>query len=279
MTRHADLARETFSRKILQTLFEAVEINDAVDPDVALPDPIVLACTQDEMRRCFALCLQFWSEGVVRADLLRLVNILLLKGDLNPDQRMQYKHIRARYKHFRFALMLYGEGHRAPPLFRATVAVMGHLQDAFLNRDRRLVFGKALTLRVLLVWPVWTLVRRQVGAIRIATADEFLAYRQDEIRNLKKALEQEEFTGPEFHAMRKIVSRHVSFYDTLRSLEPSEHAYKMSRFLSAINGLMGRRHDEMVEQAISGKQSYRSSPPLPGDIRLRLETLVERYPL
>ena len=86
-------------------------------------------------------------------------------------------------------------------------------------------------------------------------------------------------TGSEFHAMRKLVSQQVSFYDTLRSLEHSDVAYRMSRFLSAINGLMGVRHDEMVEQAISDKGSYRTAMALDADIRWRLEMLVARYPL
>jgi hypothetical protein len=52
----------------------------------------------------------------------------------------------------------------------------------------------------------------------------------------------------------------------------------MSRFLSAINGLMGSRHDELVEQAATRPGSYRCKTPLAEDIRARLETLVAQYP-
>jgi hypothetical protein len=52
----------------------------------------------------------------------------------------------------------------------------------------------------------------------------------------------------------------------------------MSRFLSAINGLMGARHDDMVERAISEKGSYRAAATLDADVRQRLETLVAHYP-
>ncbi|BAV63731.1 hypothetical protein [Sphingobium cloacae] len=270
---------ERFPAETLEALFEAVEIDDVVDPVVSLPDPIRLDCTRDGMRRCFALCLQFWSDGVSRADLLRLTHVLLRKGDLDPAGRREYKHIRARYKHLRFALTLYDARHRPPPLFSITVAIMGHLQDAFRNRHRRAVMGYALLLRALLSKPVWAVVSHRMSAIRLDTADAFLAYRKAEILRLKNALAQEKLTGHAFHAMRKIVSRHTSFYDTLRSLERNEHDYKMSRFLSAINGLMGSRHDEMVEQAISGARDYRTATPLDGDIRQRLETLVAHYPL
>lgn len=279
MTGGAGPAVHAFPPETLQALFEAVEIDDVVDSEVSLPDPIDPACSEEEMRRCLALCLQFWSEGVRRADLLRLTGALLREGDLDPAARAEYKHIRAKYKHLRFALTLYDARHRPPPLFGFTVATMGHLQDAFRNGHRRAVTGHALLLRVLLARPVWAAVRRRVSAVRLDTPEGFLAYRRAEIRRLAKALERESLTGPQFHAMRKIVSRHVSFYDTMRSIEPREHDRKLSRFLSAINGLMGSRHDEMVERAISGEQSYGTTTVLDADVRLRLEGLIARYPL
>lgn len=279
MTGRIYTGREGFSPATLQALFEAVEIDDVVDPEVSLPDPIVLDCTREDMRRCLALCLQFWNEGARRADLVRLTRTLLRKGDLTQAERREYKHVRAKYKHLRFALVLYDARHRPPLLFSITVAIMGHLQDAFRNGHRRAVIGYALLLRGLLAKPVWAAVKRRVAAVHLDTAEGFLAYRKAEIRRLKEALAHERLTGPAFHTMRKIVSRHVSFYDTLRSLKPGEHDYKMSRFLSAINGLMGSRHDEMIEQAISGEQEYRTLAELDGDIRQRLETLVAHYPL
>jgi len=129
-------ARAPFPPSVIAALFEAVEMDDVVDPVVSLPDPIPLACDVAEMRRCLDLCLQFWREGAIRQDLLSLTGTLLRTGDLPLDQRRRYKLIRARYKHLRFALVLYSAVHRAPLLFRATVAVMGHLQDAYRN-DRR----------------------------------------------------------------------------------------------------------------------------------------------
>ncbi|CAD7338170.1 hypothetical protein FIV32_09520 [Sphingomonadales bacterium 58] len=279
MTARRDSLWETFPPETLHALFEAVEVDDVVDPEVSLPEPIDLHCPRDDMARCFALCLHFWSEGVRRDDLLRLLGILLREGDLAPAERLQYKHIRAKYKHLRFALVLYDGHHRIPRLFSFTVAIMGHLQDAFRNGRRAAVIGHVLLLRLLLTRPLWVLVERRARALRLDSADGFLAYRKAEIRRLKKALEQENLTGHEFHMMRKVISRHVSFYDTLRSLRPSEHDVRMSRYLSAINGLMGSRHDEMIEQAASGQRAYGTAAPLDADIRRRLEWLVARYPL
>jgi hypothetical protein len=205
---------------------------------------------------------------------------LLLTGNLPQDARRRFKLIRARYKHLRFALVLYGADHRAPPLFRATVAVMGHLQDAFKNARRSRVITYGLLLRLLLCWPVWIAVRREVANVRLDGEDGFLRFRKAEFGRLRQWLGGVGLTAHRFHAMRKIVSRQVSFYDTMRTLQPDERFYRMSRFLSAINGLMGSLHDDLVEQAIAGHHDYRHDTfALPDDIRDRLRTLTETYPM
>lgn len=271
-------AWQKFPASTLQALFDAVEIDDVVDDIVGLPTPINLDCTAQEMQRCFALCLQFWQQGFSRHDLLHLVKTLQQHADLNADERRQYKHIRAKYKHLRFALMLYSHDHQVPKIFGATVAIMGHLQDSFRNGRRIATLGYAWLLRALLSRPIWNSVQLAVATRTMTTADDFLSYRRSDMGRLKNMLQQSEFTGPQFHAMRKIVSKQVSFYDTLRSLEPSEHSYKMSRYLSAINGLMGSCHDRMVEQAGTGERPYDSLAPLDADIQWRLEALVTAYP-
>ena len=268
-----------FPSETVDALFAAVEVDVVVDPEVSLPEPILVSCSDETIARCLQLCLQFWAEGASREALLGLTRTLLLKGDLSLDERIRYKHLRARYKHLRFALTLYDVRHRPPPLFSVTVGVMGNLQDAFRNGRGRAVTFYGRVLQALLAPPVWAAIRRRLGAVRLEGAAGFTEYRRSEIRRLKERLGREELTGHEFHSVRKIVSRQVSFYDTLRSLDHQEHDYRMSRFLSAINGLMGQRHDEMVEQALSGERDYRTAEELDPEIRQRLETLVARYPL
>jgi hypothetical protein len=268
-----------FSPQVLGALFDAVEMDDVVDPVVSLPDTIPTACDQDEMRRCLALCIQFWREGAIRADLKTLANTLLRTGDLRTEDRRRYKLIRARYKHLRFALVLYGAQHQAPPLFRATVVVMGHLQDAYRNNRRSAVLGYALVLRLLLTRAIWWAVHREVAKVRIDDAAGFRDYRRSEIGLLDQWLADPSLTAHRFHAMRKIVSRLVSFYDTRRCIEPDDRALRMSRYLSAINGLMGEMHDELVERSMAGQQDYHhDAMVLPADIHQRLQALTQAYP-
>lgn len=263
----------------LRAFFDAVEINDVVDAEVSLPEHVDLGCADGTIRECFALCRQFWQDGVDRANLVLLVEILLRTGDLAADERISYKHIRARYKQLRFALRLYGQTHRLPRLFGATVVTMGRLQDAYRNDHRSAVLGQGLLLRAVLAKPLWDVVERQIATARLDTTAGFLAYRTTQICRLKSLLEQAMLTGREFHEMRKIVSQQVSFYDALRSLGPNNLAFQMSRYLSAINGLMGARHDAMVEREVAQKGSYRAVTPLDASIRHRLEAFVARCDL
>jgi hypothetical protein len=270
---------QKFPAETLRSLFDAVEVNDIVDTHVALPDPIVLACPEASIRQCYALCLQFWEDGFTRADALRLVTKLLRNEELTADERTQFKYIRARYKHLRFAQRLYSKHHVSDYLFDRTTRQLGKLQDGFRSGRRSGIVRSGLKLRVLLSKPVWWIVRRSMENTRLASEAELIAFQKMEMRDLRKALADTAFAGREFHMVRKIVSMQVSFYDTLRTLGPNDHAFRMSRFLAAINGLMGSRHDEMVAEAFSGHRHYDTPAPLATDIRSRLETLIARYPL
>lgn len=269
----------TFPAETLRRLFDAVDVDDIVDAHVTLPEPIVLGCPDDTIRRCYALCLQFWEDGVTREDILRLVEKLLRNEGLSADERLQYKYIRARYKHLRFAQRLYSKRHMSNAMFDLVTRVLGKLQDAFRSGRRSGIVRHGLKLRLLMSKPVWSFIKRAMENTRMDDEAGLVAFQQSEIRELKKLVSRAQFAGHEFHDVRKIVSMQVSFYDTLRSLGPDDHAYRMSRFLAAINGLMGSRHDEMVAEALSGRRHYDTPAPLAKETRSRLETLVARYPL
>jgi hypothetical protein len=268
----------TFPAETLRRLFDAVDVNDIIDAHVALPDPIVLACPDESIRQGYALCLQFWRDGFTRADALRLVDKLLRNEALSADERLEFKYIRARYKHLRFAQRLFGQRHSSDYLFDKTTRVFGKLQDAFRGGRRGRIVRSALRLRVLLSKPVWSMVERSLENTRMDSVAGLIAFQKAEIQHLKNAMASATFAGHEFHTVRKIVSMQVCFYDTLRTLGPNEHAYRMSRFLAAINGLMGSRHDEIVAEALSGRRDYDTPAPLANETRARLETLIAHYP-
>lgn len=269
-----------FSSDTVQRLFTAIDEDDLVDDNVSLPVLIDVQCTVESLRQNYALCMQYWEEGVDRNELLKLV-LDLLRGDaLSEDGRMQFKYIRSRYKHLRFAQRLYSKTHLSRLWFSKTTVLLGRLQDAFRNNDRRSVKRYARILCFYLSIPVWNWVNFSLRHMPFDSVSNFIAYRQQQMRKLQALITKPELTGREFHAVRKIVSQQVSYYDTLRAIDPgNQDFHQISRFLAAINGLMGDRHDEMIADNLSGKKSYNARGQLDIHLRQRLELLLERYPL
>lgn len=274
------MTHEKFSPDVLQRLFVAVEEDDIVDRHAVLPDRVQIDCTDVNIRRCYDLCLQFWEDGFTRKDLLRLVLKQLRGCELSEKERMQYKHIRARYKHLRFAQRLYRKNHQAGRLFSKTTVFLGHFQDGFRNGNKTITATYGRLLRIYLSFPVWRVVQYSLRHSQSETTSGFMVYCQAQMRTLRELITRPQLTGSEFHAMRKIISQQVSYYDTLRSLDPdNQDARAVSRFLAAINGLMGDRHDEMVTDAMEMRKPYDAPSALDSAIRERIEQLLTHYPL
>lgn len=268
-----------FTAAQCEALFAAVLIDDEVDAHTELPATIMLDYGERELVACFAICRQLWETGVRRDELLALTRTLWRDGDLDAGDRLRFKHARARFKHLRFAFSLYDATHRYPVMLDWMTTAMGHLQDAFKNGRRGAVAREAVLSRVFLSALPQRRLAREIARFSPGSGASFRVQVLREVATLRRVLTADAVTGAQFHATRKIISRQVSFYDTLRTIEPSQQAYMMSRSLAAINGLMGSMHDDLVEQRIAGTRDYHREPfALPGEIRQRLEMLVGRYP-
>lgn len=274
------MIEKRFAPEVTQRLFTAVEEDDYVDAQVSLPPVIDLHCTSEIIQSNYALCLQFWEEGVQRRDLLDLTLKQASGVELSAAERLQYKYMRARYKHLRFAQRLYLQKHQAGFLFGKTTVYLGRFQDGFRNQKKDVITFYARLLRVYLSSPIWGLVRYRLRHSRLASVDNFVACRRAQMQALKTIIAKPLLTGREFHDVRKIISQQVSYYDTLRSIDPENHeARQVSRFLAAINGLMGDKHDEMVADDMENRLAYETPVALDEDIRQRLELLLARFPL
>ena len=128
------MMRKYFPLEASERLFVAIEEDDVVDAQVSLPPTIALSCTPEIIHDNYALCLQFWLNGVDRQELLRLVRKQAKGDELTADERKQFKYMRARYKHLRFAQRLYLKKHQAGFLFGKTTVFLGRFQLAF-RRD------------------------------------------------------------------------------------------------------------------------------------------------
>lgn len=89
------MMRKYFPLEASERLFVAIEEDDVVDAQVSLPPTIALSCTTEIIHDNYALCLQFWLNGVDRQELLRLVRkqakgdelLLMSANNLNTCER------------------------------------------------------------------------------------------------------------------------------------------------------------------------------------------------
>ncbi len=267
-----------FSAAHIEALFDAVLDDDVVDAQVTLPENLPMPQGDALLADCFSLAHQLWREGVDANAFNTLLTRLIAQGDLEEQDRLLYKYARAKFKHLRFAFVLYDRRHRSPNLFKWLTALQGHLQDAFRNRRRLAVIGLALALRLLLSKPGWWVLRREAASVRLDDARGFCRFLDAEIATVRAAMGDSHLSGREFHSLRKIASRYVSFIDTFRTLRPSEDLRKTSRYLAAINGLMGSMHDELVQRRSEGTgHDHRDPIEIPEDIARLWRGLLTRF--
>ncbi len=266
-----------YPQEVVDRLFLAIDEDDVINSETTEFPSVVFGTSQQNIRDYYALCLQLWEEGFTRQELLSLINQVLAGQELTKAQRKQYKFIRARYKHLRFAQRLYSQKHDADKIFKATTVYLGHFQDGFKNGDKNSVQYYGKILRLLLSRPIWSWVKYSLNHLHVDSETGFQRYVCAQLNELSTMLNKATVTGTEFHDIRKIVSQQVSFFDTQRSIENNPtQVYAISRFLANINGLMGDKHDEMVADKLSGVREYETPTTLDSQLRSDLEQLVEK---
>lgn len=261
-------------------LFAAVLAHDDLHPDAVLPASIRLDYTAEQLAACYRICRQLWEQGVDRATLREIITKLGRARALSPEEQAAYKHIRARFKHLRFAYAACSAGHRYPRRFHWLTGLMGNLQDAFKNGQRAAVARAAWGLRLLLAPRPYAFIARSLDRFRPTTPESFRAYVGREMAFVRQHLARPAVTSKEFHEMRKVISRQVALYDNLKILYPTPDHENISRCLSTLNGLMGRAHDELIVRRFNQPRDYYAAPfPLPEEIRRRLTALVASHEL
>ncbi len=136
------------------------------------------------------------------AELLRLICKQAKGDELTADERKQFKYMRARYKHLRFAQRLYLKSIR-PDFYSAKRPFLGRFQDGFRNGKKNIVSYYGNLLRVYLSSPVWSLVNYSLRHSQLESVSGFIAYRQKQMHTLKEIIAKSRLTGREFHDVRK----------------------------------------------------------------------------
>ena len=247
-------SRPPFTTAQCAALFDRVLVDDEVDLSVDAIPMVHFDYTQDQLIECFRICHQVWATGVDRAAFDRTIAHLFAERHLDRDEQLAFKYARAKFKQLRFAFANADARHRYPRRLNFITAVMGHLQDDFKNNRRAAVGYRALLVRLLLTRPAYASLEREFDGLEPTTVADFRRYVVGEIETVRSRLALSHTAGRDFHDIRKIISRQASLYVGLATLYPSVYHDDVFAYLSVINGLMGRYHDELIVRRHSGLQ-------------------------
>lgn len=267
-----------FSNELCDALFAAVLVHDDIHLESTLPDAIHFDYAQAQFEQCYRICLQVWRQGTSREALLHVRRKVQTKRALTAQEQVDFKYMRAKFKHLRFAYMTLDRRHRYPRLFHYLTGEMGNLQDALKNQQYDALRRPLFTLNLLLSRPLYALMTSKLQQFQASDSAHFKFYIQKEIAFVHAHLANNEVTSKAFHETRKVISRLVALYDNLKILFPSDYHEQVSRFLSTLNGLMGAMHDELIVQKFKDEKHYYSAPiEIPFEIKKRLSELVEKF--
>lgn len=271
---------EIFPRQLCDQLFAAVLVHDDLYPDATLPPEIHLNYSTEQLTRCYQICLQLWIDGTNRQALQRILDHIGLGVELSAQEQLEFKHMRAKFKHLRFAFMTFDRSHQYPRLFHYLTGEMGKLQDALKNKQAAALRRAKLTLRLLLSVFPYACMTHGLRQFQVSSIASFRAHLLSDIDFVRTHLQQNKITSKDFHEMRKVISRQVALYDNLKTLYPSDYHEAISQCLSTLNGMMGSRHDDLIIDKFKSQQDYyQNEIEIPSEIRQRLQQLVSRYPL
>ncbi|MFZ1891769.1 MAG: hypothetical protein WAU37_06245 [Formosimonas sp.] len=267
-----------YTEQQCKDLFAAVLADDVIEVDTWFPDQIHLDYTQEQLIECFQICHQVWAEGFIPKEFDGMIKKLYQQRSFTAEEQLTYKHVRAKFKQLRFAFANFDEKHKYPFAFNAITVLMGTLQDAFKNGQPTLVGRYAQLLRIFLTKIPVGFINREMNCFKPCSVYAFRQHVNKGIDFIRQRLVKTEVTGREFHSIRKIISRQASFYVALTVLYPSKYHSDVFRYLSTINGMMGRMNDVLVEKELSGTLDYHKDLiQIPDDIKQYLQVVVDKY--
>ena len=267
-----------FSAAQCEALFKALLLHDEINLEVSLPKPRPESYTQVQLNEYFQLSHQLWRDGLSRLLLLEMIEKIYHQGKLDADDKHQFYCMRAKIKHLRYAFLMFDRNHRFPMMFHWMAAVMGYMQDLLKSSQHSSVKRVALLVKLFLTKPIYALVIKKFDKFIPSSSENFHQYLDNSIDFINSKLIKDRLTSHEFHEVRRVISRIVTFYNCIYILYPDNYQYVVLLYLRTINGLMGSVHDDLIVASFNKTQNYHKDTfEMPTVIKQRLMAYVEFY--
>jgi hypothetical protein len=267
-----------FSAAQCEALFKALLLHDEINLEVSLPKPRPESYTQVQLNEYFQLSHQLWRDGLSRLMLLEMIEKIYHQGKLDADDKHKFYCMRAKIKHLIYAFLMFDRNHRFPMIFHWMAAVMGYMQDLLKSSQHSSVKRVALLVKLFLTKPIYALVIKKFDKFIPSSSENFHQYLDNSIDFINSKLIKDRLTSHEFHEVRRVISRIVTFYNCIYILYPDNYQYVVLLYLRTINGLMGSVHDDLIVASFNKTQNYHKDTfEMPTVIKQRLMAYVEFY--
>ena len=267
-----------FSAAQCEALFKALLLHDEINLEVSLPKPRPESYTQVQLNEYFQLSHQLWRDGLSRLLLLEMIEKIYHQGKLDADDKHKFYCMRAKIKHLRYAFLMFDRNHRFPMMFHWMAAVMGYMQDLLKSSQHSSVKRVALLVKLFLTKPIYALVIKKFDKFIPSSSENFHQYLDNSIDFINSKLIKDRLTSHEFHEVRRVISRIVTFYNCIYILYPDDYQHAVLLYLRTINGLMGSVHDDLIIASFNKKQNYNKDTfEMPAEIKRRLIAYVAFY--
>lgn len=260
----------------LAALMQHILDDDVINVQASCPTDPERDFTEAELADCYRLAWQLLVSGVSMPSTRKLVLSIAMRGSATPQQAVEFKHMRARFKQMRFACANYSELHEYPESLHSITRLMGRFQDAFKNGRKLRALWSGVKLWGRLRTSYFADLHEELVKAQFSTLGSFQRYIATENQHLAEGAPEEVLlTARQFHELRKIVSRRIALNDTRRALTPSPEFDTLSLFLATVNGLMGKVNDDLVLEKMRSKIDYENQTfKLPEEIASRIRALV-----
>lgn len=259
-------------------LFQSILAHDDIFESPAMPAAVPLARSTDELADTFTLVAKLFFELDTAARARAFLDEMIVDPVAAASTLDGLKHPRARFKHMQFTVHMCDARHRYPRLLHAVTVLMGEIQDAcrHANFARAVRLGRFTRRMLGPAGQGW--MTRELLSFRPSSQADYHLHIRRQIEGLDGFMGKASVTAQEFHTARKVISRLMAHYDSLKLLEPTADRVATARFISTLNGLMGGHHDDLVAQKLAGTINYRSDGFLLPELhRVMLKNLVQGF--
>jgi len=267
-----------FSAAQCDSLFNALLLHDEVNLETSLPIPSHESYTQEQLNEYFQLSHQLWRDGLSLLLLQEMIEKIYHQGKLDADDKHTFYCMRAKIKHLRYAFLMFDKNHRYPLMFHWMAAAMGYMQDLLKSSQHSSVKHAAILVKFFLTKPIYALLIKKFDKFIPSSPENFRQYLDDSIGFINSKLIKDRLTSHEFHEVRRVISRFVTFYNCIYILYPDDYQHAVLLYLRTINGLMGSVHDDLIIASFNKKQNYNKDTfEMPAEIKRRLIAYVAFY--